>query len=89
MNATLAAGMIIDNYLGEDAQYYIGNEIKNDDMISILISNYEATVINQQPAEKAIFDPISDQIRKQLLPYLREFFQTRGKNESSDSVLVQ
>lgn len=27
LNSTLAAGMIIDNYLTEDAQYYIGNEI--------------------------------------------------------------
>ena len=41
MNATLAAGMIIDNYLAEDAQYYIGNEVKSDDLINRLIGEYE------------------------------------------------
>ena len=37
LNSTLAAGMIIDNYLAEDAQYYIGNEVKSDELISRLI----------------------------------------------------
>ena len=32
-NATVGAGMIIDNYLSEEAQYYIGNEIKDDQSI--------------------------------------------------------
>jgi hypothetical protein len=46
MNATLAAGMIIDNYLAEDAQYYIGNEVKSDDLINRLIGEYEQTITN-------------------------------------------
>lgn len=44
MNATLAAGMIIDNYLTEDSQYYIGNEIKSDELINRLIGEYELTI---------------------------------------------
>ena len=46
MNATLAAGMIIDNYLAEDAQYYIGNEVKSDDLIGRLIGEYEHVITN-------------------------------------------
>ena len=46
MNATLAAGMIIDNYLAEDAQYYIGNEVKSDDLIGRLIGEYEHFITN-------------------------------------------
>ena len=30
MNSTLAAGLIIDNYLAEDASYYIGGAINDD-----------------------------------------------------------
>ena len=48
LNSTLAAGMIIDNYLAEDAQYYIGNEIQSDDLIARLIGAYELVVTQQQ-----------------------------------------
>jgi len=41
----LAAGLIIDNYLSEDADYYIGNSY-NEDAINKLITNYEHAVIN-------------------------------------------
>ena len=44
-NAALAAGLIIDNYLSEDADYYIGNSY-NEDVINKLITNYEHAVIN-------------------------------------------
>ena len=60
MNATLAAGMIIDNYLAEDAQYYIGNEIKSDDLIARLIGEYEQVVLNQSPVPKDIFDRVCE-----------------------------
>ena len=60
MNATLAAGMIIDNYLAEDAQYYIGNEIKSDDLIARLIGEYEQVVLNQSPVPKDIFDSVCE-----------------------------
>ena len=73
VNATLAAGMIIDNYLAEDAQYYIGNEIKSDDLITRLIGEYEAVVLNNQPVPKDLFDGVTGHIRQQLGPYLREF----------------
>ena len=77
MNATLAAGMIIDNYLAEDAQYYIGNEVKSDDLINRLIGEYEQTITNQTEVSKDLFDAVCHQIRLQLMPYLREF-QERG-----------
>ena len=47
LNSMLAAGMIIDNYLAEDAQYYIGNEIQSDDLINRLIGLYEMVVTKQ------------------------------------------
>lgn len=59
MNATLAAGMIIDNYLAEDAQYYIGNEVKSDDLINRLISEYEFVIMNQRPVPKDLFDGVT------------------------------
>ena len=58
MNATLAAGMIIDNYLAEDAQYYIGNEVKSDDLINRLIGEYEQTITNQTEVSKGLFDAV-------------------------------
>ena len=58
MNATLAAGMIIDNYLAEDAQYYIGNEVKSDDLINRLIGEYEQTITNQTEVSKDLFDAV-------------------------------
>ena len=73
VNATLAAGMIIDNYLAEDAQYYIGNEVKSDDLIGRLISEYELVVVEQRPVPKDLFDGVCQQIRLQLVPYLKEF----------------
>ena len=73
MNATLAAGMIIDNYLAEDAQYYIGNEVKSDDLINRLIGEYEQTITNQTEVNKNLFDAVCHQIRLQLMPFLREF----------------
>ena len=82
MNATLAAGMIIDNYLAEDAQYYIGNEIKSDDLIARLIGEYEQVVLNQSPVPKDIFDGVCGQIRRQLMPYLSEFKQ-RDRNQAA------
>ena len=60
LNSTLAAGMIIDNYLAEDAQYYIGNEIKSDELINKLISEYELVVTEQQPVPKDLFDGVCD-----------------------------
>ena len=73
VNATLAAGMIIDNYLTEDAQYYIGSEIKSDALINRLIGEYEQTITHQSPVPKSLFDDVCEQIRQQLMPYLREF----------------
>ena len=58
MNATLAAGMIIDNYLAEDAQYYIGNEVKSDDLINRLIGEYELTITNQTEVNKDLFNGV-------------------------------
>ena len=73
MNATLAAGMIIDNYLAEDAQYYIGNEIKSDDLINRLIGEYEQVISVQGPVPKDLFRDVCKQIERQLMPYLFEF----------------
>ena len=45
-NSALAAGLIIDNYLSEDADYYIGNTIDDEAVIQRLITNYEVAVMN-------------------------------------------
>ena len=70
LNSTLAAGLIIDNYLSEDASYYIGSAINNDGIVSRLIKEYEANVIQQQPVSKQLFSEITKQIRFQLRPFL-------------------
>lgn len=51
-NTALAAGLIIDNYLDEEADYYIGNSIEDESAIPRLIQNYEIAVMNQQPIPK-------------------------------------
>ena len=73
-NAALAAGLIIDNYLSEDADYYIGNSI-NEKVISKLTEDYEYAVINQYNVPKSLFDCITQEVKIQLTPYLREFNQ--------------
>ena len=75
MNATVAAGMIIDNYLSECAQYYIGNELKEDEAISRLIQDYERCIEKQSEVPKDLFDPICYAIKNQLVPYVKEFQQ--------------
>ena len=71
-NAALAAGLIIDNYLSEDADYYIGNSY-NEDAINKLITNYEHAVINQYCVTKDLFDCLTIQVKEELTPFLREF----------------
>ena len=58
-NCALAAGLIIDNYLSEDADYYIGNSVEDEEVIQRLIHNYELAVLNQQPCPKNLFDEIT------------------------------
>ena len=63
MNAAVAAGLIIGNYLSECAQYYIGNELKEDEAISRLIQDYERCIEKQQEVPKDLFDPICHAIK--------------------------
>jgi hypothetical protein len=72
-NCALAAGLIIDNYLSDDADYYIGNSIEDESAIERLITNYEVAVLNQMPCPKNLFDDIAQKVRDELTPYLREF----------------
>ena len=62
-NATLAAGLIIDNYLTEDAEYYIGNAIGEEEAISKIISDFEFCITNQQSAKKQLFFAVTSQIK--------------------------
>jgi len=73
MNSALAAGLIIDNYLAGDAEYYIGNSIKQDTVVNNLISEYEYCLINKMPVPKELFDEAAFSIRQQLDPLLKEF----------------
>jgi hypothetical protein len=72
-NAALAAGLIIDNYLSEDADYYIGNSVQDEQAIERLIESYEIAMTTQKPCPKDLFDEITQKVREELLPYLREF----------------
>ena len=76
-NSALAAGLIIDNYLSEDADYYIGNTIDDEVVIERLITNYECAVLNQLPTPKDLFDDITQKVRDELMPLLREFNRIR------------
>jgi hypothetical protein len=76
-NSALAAGLIIDNYLSEDADYYIGNTIDDEAVIERLITNYECAVLNQLPTPKDLFDDITQKVRDELMPLLREFNRIR------------
>jgi len=76
-NSALAAGLIIDNYLSEDADYYIGNTIDDEAVIEKLITNYECAVLNQLPTPKDLFEDITQKVRDELMPLLREFNRIR------------
>ena len=89
MNSTLAAGLIIDNYLAEDASYYIGSALNNDEVILKIITEYEVIVTNQHTVQKQIFFAITSHIKQQLLPYLKEFKKHEDQIEKMSGMVSQ
>lgn len=68
--ARLAAGVIIDKYLTDDAENYISI---STNLVNEVIGDYERCCTRGEPIDICFFDKSTRKIEKDLIRYVEEF----------------
>ncbi len=61
-NRNIVAGLILDNYLSEEAEFYIGSQFSDSD-INEIISEFKRAIESDVPVNSSLFAKCSEQLK--------------------------
>ena len=71
-NQNIVAGLILDNYLSEDAECYVGNRFP-DKVINKLIETFKRAIQDERAVTSGLFDECCAVLRPGLEKHVMEF----------------
>jgi hypothetical protein len=74
-NRNIVAGLILDNYLSEEAEFYIGGQF-SDSLIGEIISDFKQAIEAESAVTSMLFTKCADQVRNSGLESLVRKFMS-------------
>lgn len=71
-NKNIVAGLILDNYLSEDAEAYIGDHF-TDAVVNRLIDRFKSAIQSERNVEQSLFDECCQVLKPGLEKHVNEF----------------